>query len=502
MNDATRELGAALGIAVLGSIAASQYSQPPARRARRSSRPRHATPRGPRSPARCTPPSSCPGAAGRRRSPPSPDRRSSTASTSRRCSAWRSPIVAVDPHPALPPPRRGAHGRDALARRGAGERGRVRHRRRHAGVRRRPARERHAAPDVTPATLTAGADRRGETVRQWGGDAGRASGILAALALAGVVFGAEAAAVADAPPGVLRGEPLTVRVRPLLGEVPMPSGRPSRAERTRPAARARVAACDPTAKQALKAAPSASAGHDPADSCVVAAVARLRIIAPPNCSAPPQSPAATSSRSADAVAPAADDRRSCSVSSSTRAGTLDGFVAAHFHGKVAVTLNGATVATMQLEPNEAAAVPLDGEITGAPLVPGSPRRPRTDLCNAPSRTRASEQLVGLLDTATMTTAARRVVASLRVSIDDKSRFVDRLPGAGDPDSLVLGCFGQGTTPASCASIVPTSPRRWSSPLRTRCSTVRTSSCRDRNARRSTPRSSRPTPGSTIRNSPT
>ena len=38
MNDATRELGAALGIAVLGSIAASQYCEPSPRRARSGSR--------------------------------------------------------------------------------------------------------------------------------------------------------------------------------------------------------------------------------------------------------------------------------------------------------------------------------------------------------------------------------------------------------------------------------------------------------------------------------
>ena len=44
MNDATRELGAALGVAVLGSIAASQYSQPSPRRAQDPSAlgPRHA----------------------------------------------------------------------------------------------------------------------------------------------------------------------------------------------------------------------------------------------------------------------------------------------------------------------------------------------------------------------------------------------------------------------------------------------------------------------------
>ena len=86
MNDATRELGAALGVAVLGSIAASQYSShlhdalgaiPASRRAR---------PRHPRSPAHCTPPSSSP--VRPRTSSTWPRRpRSSTASTSPRCSA-------------------------------------------------------------------------------------------------------------------------------------------------------------------------------------------------------------------------------------------------------------------------------------------------------------------------------------------------------------------------------------------------------------------------------
>ena len=90
MNDATRELGAALGIAVLGSIAASQYSSHLHDALSAGSRPRRAAPRARRSPARSR---------SRRSSPrvpvprsPLPRRpRSSTASTSPRCSAWSSP---------------------------------------------------------------------------------------------------------------------------------------------------------------------------------------------------------------------------------------------------------------------------------------------------------------------------------------------------------------------------------------------------------------------------
>ncbi len=55
-----------------------------------------------------------------------------------------------------------------------------------------------------------------------------------------------------------------------------------------------------------------------------------------------------------------------------------------------------------------------------------------------------EQLVGLLGAATMTPEARRIVASVSASVDDKSRFVDDCPVQETSDSLVFGCFGYGT----------------------------------------------------------
>ena len=93
MNDATRELGAALGVAVLGSIAASQYTSHlddalaviPASAAR---------PRRPPSRARCTRPSSWEVRRGARS--PWPRRLpSSTASTSPRTSGSRSAVIAA-----------------------------------------------------------------------------------------------------------------------------------------------------------------------------------------------------------------------------------------------------------------------------------------------------------------------------------------------------------------------------------------------------------------------
>ena len=126
----------------------------------------------------------------------------------------------------------------------------------------------------------------------------------------------------------------------------------------------------------------------------------------------------------------------------TRAATLDEFVVAHLHGKAAVTLDGETVATIELQPDEPAAVPLDGELT---VAPGTGFHATTARgLHAAFDDARSEQLVELLRAATMTAAARRIVASVNASVDDKSQFVDDCPVQETPDSLVFGCYGRGT----------------------------------------------------------
>ena len=94
MNDATRELGAALGVAVLGSIAASQYSSHlhdaldkiPGGRTRHRELVDRRRAAGRRE---------APAARRSLRSPPRRRPRSSTASTSRRCSVSSLAIVAA-----------------------------------------------------------------------------------------------------------------------------------------------------------------------------------------------------------------------------------------------------------------------------------------------------------------------------------------------------------------------------------------------------------------------
>jgi hypothetical protein len=56
----------------------------------------------------------------------------------------------------------------------------------------------------------------------------------------------------------------------------------------------------------------------------------------------------------------------------------------------------------------------------------------------------SELLVSLLGRATMTRDARQVVASVTATVDEKARFAADCPVKEAADSLVIGCFGQGT----------------------------------------------------------
>ena len=245
-----------------------------------------------------------------------------------------------------------------------------------------------------------------------------------------------AAAASDPPRGILGGDPHTVRLRPVLGTVPAAS-RDKFSGTTKAEATAAVAACDVTRTLALRSAPSATAHTDPPGTCVVAATdtgARTLL-----------GPATITGSDVERVRTVRGKRNRYSLSlrlMDTRAAALDGFVTAHFHRRAAVTLDGEIVATLGLEDDEPRFVPLDGTLVVA-LPKGYSGHVVRDLHSRFTQAQ-SEQLVGLVTAATMTPAARRIVASVTASVDDKSRFADDCPVKEMPGSLVLGCFGRST----------------------------------------------------------
>ena len=109
----------------------------------------------------------------------------------------------------------------------------------------------------------------------------KTSSVLALALVLVPVAGGVTRAGAVPPRGVLGGAPHTVRLRPVVGEVgPAPRRRPGRATRATRAARlaasAAVAACDPSQVGAMRAAPDATAGADPAGACVLSAARGAR----------------------------------------------------------------------------------------------------------------------------------------------------------------------------------------------------------------------------------
>jgi hypothetical protein len=245
---------------------------------------------------------------------------------------------------------------------------------------------------------------------------------------------------ADPARGILGGDPHTVRLRPVLGAVAAErAGRAPHAAREQAAAA--VAACDVTRTRAFRAAPGATARADPVGSCVVAATrdsrsrgARLLL-----------GPATITGSDLERVRTVRGKGGAYAMVLhvlDTRAAVLDGFVTAHFHGKAAVTLDGEVVATIALEPDAPAFVPLEGTIRVglAKRFSGDAARGVQALFTEAQ----SEQLVDLLGAATMTPEARRIVASVTASVDDKARFAKDCPVREMPDSLVLGCFGHST----------------------------------------------------------
>ncbi len=123
----------------------------------------------------------------------------------------------------------------------------------------------------------------------------------------------------------------------------------------------------------------------------------------------------------------------------SREQALDAFVAAHFHERAAVTLDGDTVAIVDLQPDASQFTSAQGVIEVAPTR-GFSETTAHDLRDAFGEAR-HEQLVGLLDSATMTVAARTIVASVTASVDDRSQFVNDCRVREVPNSVVLGCFG-------------------------------------------------------------
>jgi hypothetical protein len=119
---------------------------------------------------------------------------------------------------------------------------------------------------------------------------------------------------------------------------------------------------------------------------------------------------------------------------------LADFAAAHARGApVAMTLDGRVVTAFVLQPGD---VTTYGSLWFAPK--GGFTRAKAGELRGRFDEARHEQLVGLLESSTMTPAARKVVASVTSSVDDKSKFADDCPLREVPDTLVLGCFGRGT----------------------------------------------------------
>ena len=140
----------------------------------------------------------------------------------------------------------------------------------------------------------------------------------------------------------------------------------------------------------------------------------------------------------------------------SREQTLDAFVAAHFHQRVAVTLDGDTVAIVDLQPEASQFTSTQGVFEVAPSR-GFSETTAHDLRNAFGEAR-DEQLVGLLESATMT---RRRSCHRGVGDRERRRPVpvrERLPGPRGAQLGGAGVLRPRDPRASCGSTVPTSPR--------------------------------------------
>jgi hypothetical protein len=271
----------------------------------------------------------------------------------------------------------------------------------------------------------------------------KTSSVLAlALVLVPVAGGVTRAGAAPAR-GILGGAPHTVRVRPVVGDVgPVPRRRPGRVGRAaRLTSSAAVAACDPARVNAMRAAPDATAAADPAGACVLSAAQG----APPTRARHLLGPAGLSGNDVASVSMTAHGRKRYALALrvvGSREQTLDAFVAAHFHQRAAVTLDGETVAIVDLQPEASQFTSTQGVFEFASRG-GFSETTAHDLRNAFGEAR-DEQLVGLLESATMTRAARTIVASVTASVDDRSQFVNDCRVREVPNSVVLGCFGHAT----------------------------------------------------------
>ena len=276
----------------------------------------------------------------------------------------------------------------------------------------------------------------------------KTSSVLALALVLVPVAGGVTRAGAVPPRGVLGGTPHTVRLRPVVGEVgPAPrrrSGRSTRATRAaRLASSAAVAACDPSQVAAMRAAPDATAGADPAGVCVLSGARG----APRSRPRQLLGPAGLSGNDVASVSITAHGRRRYALALRvvrSREQTFDAFVAAHFHQRAAVTLDGDTVAIVDLQPEAPQFTSTEGVFEVAPGR-GFSEATAHDLRDAFGEAR-DEQLVGLLQSATMTRAARAIVASVSASVDDRSQFVSDCRVREVPNSVVLGCFGHETLP--------------------------------------------------------
>jgi hypothetical protein len=266
------------------------------------------------------------------------------------------------------------------------------------------------------------------------------AGVLAAIASAGPATAVTTRALAAAAPGIVTGNARTVRLRPVVGTAPSESAkRPKRAARQ--AAAAALVACDTAHARALRATPSASAGVDPAEHCIVAAQ-RGSAADGPRLLLGPAPVTGTDIKTATLRKLHGGTFAIVLRTTASRAQTLDALAGAHLHQRLALTLDGAVVATFAVEPSAAAFTSLAGSVT-IPLRRGTSKGDVTTLLAALSDAR-SELLVSLLGRATMTRDARQVVASVTATVDEKTRFAADCPVKEAPDSLVIGCFGQGT----------------------------------------------------------
>jgi hypothetical protein len=245
---------------------------------------------------------------------------------------------------------------------------------------------------------------------------------------------------AAATPGIVTGNARTVRLRPVVATAPAaPAKRPKRAARE--AAAAALAACDGAHVRALRATPNASAGVDPPEHCIVA-IQRGAGADGPRLLLGPAPVTGTDVKTVTMRRQHGGTFAIVLRTTASRTQNLDALAGAHLHQRLALTLDGAVVATFAVEPSAAAFTSLAGSVT-IPLRRGTSKGDVAALISE-LRDARSELLVSLLGRATMTRDARQVVASVTATVDEKARFAADCPVKEAPDSLVIGCFGDGT----------------------------------------------------------